>query len=116
MDEYAEGKMGMEEYQRKEKEIERKKVEELGEGESEKEEEQGEGREKKTTRPIISVEVPARRGRGQPRKGLVDFPETDVEGETGGEAITDRRKMVRSYSIFIFIFANFFFFFFFFFF
>jgi hypothetical protein len=102
MDEYTEGKMGMEEYQRKEKEIERKKVEELGEGESEKEEEEGEGREKtqkKGMQPMISVEMPVRRGRGRPKKGLVDFPETDVEGETGGEGITDQQKMVHSYDI-----------------
>jgi hypothetical protein len=99
MDEYAEGKLGIEEYQRKEKEIERKKVEELGEGKLEKEEEEEERREKKTTRPIISVEVPVRRGQGRPKKGLVDFPETDVEGETGGEGIMDRRKMVRSYIV-----------------
>jgi hypothetical protein len=108
MDEYAEGKLGMEEYKRKEKEIERKKAEELGEGELEKEEEEGEGREKTTKKamwPTISVEVPARRGQGRPKKGLVDFPETDVEGETGGEAITDWRKMVRSYfMIFLFLF------------
>jgi hypothetical protein len=63
MDEYVEGKLGMEEYQRKEKEIERKKAEELGEGESEKEEEVGEDREstrnKTMMQPTISVEVPA---------------------------------------------------------
>jgi hypothetical protein len=65
MDEYTEGKLGMEEYQRKEKEIERKKVEELGEGESEKEEEVEEDRErtkKMVMQPTILVEVPARRG------------------------------------------------------
>jgi hypothetical protein len=46
MDEYTEGKLGMEEYKQKEKEIERRKVEELGEGKSEKEEEEGEDRER----------------------------------------------------------------------
>jgi hypothetical protein len=37
----------------------------------------------------------------------VDFPETDMEGETGGEGITEWRKMVSKYFIFIFIFAMF---------
>jgi hypothetical protein len=67
MDEYVEGKLGMEEYQRKEKEIERKKAEELGEGESEKEEEGGEDRErtkKITMWLMILVEVLVQQGRG----------------------------------------------------
>jgi hypothetical protein len=66
MDEYTEGKMGMEEYKRKEKEIERKKAEELVEGESEKEEEVGEDRARTTNKtmtwPMISVEVLAQQG------------------------------------------------------
>jgi hypothetical protein len=37
----------------------------------------------------------------------LDVPETDMEGETGGEGITEQRKMVHSYFVFIFIFAKF---------
>ena len=103
----------MEEYQRKEKELEREKAEELGEGETEKEDEEDKKKDeekKKTTRvlrPIVAMTVSAKRGRGRPRKATIDNAETDVEGDFEGENITERGKMVRFlYFLFCDIFIN----------
>jgi hypothetical protein len=98
---FGEGGMTEAEYRRQETEIGRKRAEELGDGESEKEEEEEKivATRKSVGKPF--VEVPARRGRGRPRRSLLEFPETDVEDDFEGEVYEEREKMVRNNSFMI---------------
>jgi hypothetical protein len=93
---FGEGGMTEVEYRRQETEIGRKRVEELGDGESEKEEEEEKivATRKSVGKPF--VEVPARQGRGRPRRSLLEFPEADVEDDFDGEIYEEREKMVRN--------------------
>jgi hypothetical protein len=90
---FGEGRISLEEYTKRAAELEKEKAEELGEGESEKEDDE-KGEEGKKVEGKVFVEVPPRRGRGRPKRSLLDFPETDAE-DLGNEVENlEKDKMV----------------------
>lgn len=95
MDAVGEGKMSMEEFERREQEMEKEKVKELGEDEEEKKDEE-EVAKKMQEKVVVEVpRVEEKRGRGRPKRKASEGAETDAEElKIGTVYIVDQEKMV----------------------
>jgi hypothetical protein len=101
VDAVAEGEIDMEEFERREREIEKEKGRELGEEEEKKDEA---GVAEKVWEKV-AVEMGGKRGRGRPKKKVLEGAETDAEGvKIRMIYITDKEKMVSNFFFFFFFF------------
>jgi hypothetical protein len=108
VDMVGERSITMEEFKRREKEMEKEKVRELGEEEERKGKE--EVVEKMREKVMVEVlEMGGKRGQGRPKRKVSEGAETDVEGiNIGMVYIVDREKMVHiKFYFFVFIIFNF---------
>jgi hypothetical protein len=95
VDAVGEGTITMEEFEKREREIEKGKARELGEEEDEKKDEE-EVAEKVREKVVVEVlRVGEKRGCGRPKRKVSEGGETDAEGaEIGMVYIVDQEQMV----------------------